>query len=250
MMSSSSVLLIDNSNSRTKARLLENGVITAESRWMPTADITPESIRQLVAGWAFESVCVASVVPAAAEVLSAAFECPVRFVSVTHSLPVNFSAYPGVATLGADRVANVLALAEKGKYPALAIDLGTAITFDVLTGSVESPVFGGGVIAPGLSALRNYLGRHTALLPQVELTTDCPVIGTNTREAILSGISGGFAGLVKEHICRIRAQLEAPLYVVATGGDAALAASLVPEITEIDPLLTFKGIVSWLQFES
>lgn len=247
-------LLVDISNSRTKFRLCVNGVIGEELRVLPTNQITEDSLKKCVSGWLFSSVLISSVVPRAAELVQYAFpSIPVRFVSVTDSLSVDFSEYAGRDTLGADRVANVLGAALSGRFTVVAVDLGTAITFDVLTrDSNKKTQYRGGVIAPGRALFQNYLSTNTALLPAVDSSLDAaPLpIGQNTQQAIQSAGWYGFRGMIREIITEISSSLDSKPYVIATGGDAAWAAAQVPEIHEVDPLLTFRGIMSFLENES
>lgn len=253
-MMNDTVLLVDISNSRTKFRLYVNGIIGGELRVLPTNQITELSVKACVNGWMFSSVIVSSVVPYAAEVVRYAFPSqPVRFVSLRESLSVDFSRYAGRDTLGADRIANVLGVAHYGRFPIIAVDLGTAITFDVITGNgKQKPRYRGGVIAPGRALFRTYLSMNTALLPAVDLSFDeLPLpIGENTQQAIRSAGWYGFRGMIREIITEITSSLSSEPYVIATGGDAEWAAAYVPEIHEVDQLLTFSGMVSFLQSES
>ena len=243
-------LLVDISNSRTKFRLCVNGVIGEELRVLPTNQITVPSLKTCIRGWLFSSVLISSVVPRAAELVQNAFAAmPVRFVSVSDSLPVDFSEYAGRDTLGADRVANVLGASLLGRFPVVAVDLGTAITFDVLTrDSNQKTQYRGGVIAPGRALFQNYLSTNTALLPAVDSSLEATplLIGQNTQQAIQSAGWYGFRGMIREILTEISSSLDSKPYVIATGGDADWAAAHVPEIHEVDPLLTFRGIVTFL----
>ena len=51
-------------------------------------------------------------------------------------------------------------------YPAIVVDFGTAVTFDIISGA---GAYIGGVIAPGLEAMTNFLYQRTALLPRLSL---------------------------------------------------------------------------------
>ena len=69
--------------------------------------------------------------------------------------------YPKPETIGADRLANAAAAAALYGSPAIVVDFGTAVTFDVI--SAAGDYAWGGVIAPGLSAMTDYLHNRTAL---------------------------------------------------------------------------------------
>jgi type III pantothenate kinase len=120
------------------------------------------------------------------------------------------------------------------------VDFGTAVTFDVVDASSN---YIGGIIAPGLAAMTDYLHEKTALLPRIRIRNTQAVVGRNTREAMLIGALHGYRGLVRELIRRLRAELGARrLPVVATGGYARLMASGLTEITAVDPGLTLEGL--------
>lgn len=237
-------LLIDNSNGRTKFMLCVNGKLQEERRVLPTAELSAPAIRSLLAGWEYDSALICSVVPAAQPLLQQALApCPVRFLTAQNAPRVDFSAYAGRATLGADRVADVLGLLTYGHSPALAVDAGTAITFDLLTCPACQPAFGGGIIAPGLHTMAEALHARTAQLPQVYAECPARAIGTTTTEAMQSGLVLGLRGMVRELITAATAELGERPFVVATGGDAALLQQLLPQLIDaVDPLLTFRGL--------
>jgi type III pantothenate kinase len=121
------------------------------------------------------------------------------------------------------------------------VDFGTAVTFDVLA---EDGAYIGGVIAPGLPAMTDYLHEKTALLPRIEPAEPRQTIGQSTREAMLAGTIFGYRGLIREILARIRdeAFAEKQLHVVATGGHAELIAAGLPLFDAVDPLLTLQGL--------
>ena len=80
--------------------------------------------------------------------------------------------YPNPKSIGADRLANAAAVAELYGWPAIVVDFGTTVTFDVVS---DAGSYIGGVIAPGLEAMTNFLYQRTALLPKAvaERATPC-----------------------------------------------------------------------------
>jgi len=152
--------------------------------------------------------------------------------------------YPLPQTIGADRLANAIALRRHFGAPSVAVAFGTALAFDVVNGDGN---YAGGIIAPGLSAMTDYLHEKTALLPRVHIRDTEAVIGKTTREAMLIGAVHGYRGMVRELIRELRRELKCRrLPVVATGGYAALIAARVPEITAVEPWLTLEGLrLAW-----
>lgn len=152
--------------------------------------------------------------------------------------------YPSPASIGPDRLANALAVKEHFGTPSVVVDFGTAVTFDVVNGKGK---YVGGIIAPGLAAMTEYLHEKTALLPKIRIREIDSVIGKSTEQAMLVGAVHGYRGLVRELIAELKRELKAKrLPVVATGGYAKLIAAKLPEITAVDPLLTLEGLrLAW-----
>jgi type III pantothenate kinase len=115
------------------------------------------------------------------------------------------------------------------------------VTFDIVS---ERRAYVGGVIAPGLEAMTNFLYQRTALLPKLSLKEPRRAIGKSTIQAMLSGAVFGYRGLVREILARIRAEQFArkKVHVVATGGYARLIARRLPEIEVVHPNLTLEGL--------
>lgn len=233
-------LLIDNSNTRTKFAL---GDVASLLRWrgvLATADLTSQSLTRLLAVQKFEAVMICSVVPIKAAILEQYFagKSPLHFLSNSSPLGMAID-YPLPSQIGADRLANAAGIVTRHSVPAIIIDFGTAVTFDVIS---AEPAYCGGVIAPGLGAMSEYLTRKTALLPEIELVEPPSAIGKSTAHAMQVGAVIGYRGLVKEIIARICDELPGSPEIIATGGDAALIARGVPEINVVDPDITLEGL--------
>lgn len=143
-------------------------------------------------------------------------------------------------TIGPDRLANAVAARCRYGAPAVVVDFGTAVTFDVVDAKGD---YVGGIIAPGLAAMTDYLHEKTALLPRIKIRDVDAVIGKNTAQAMLIGAVHGYRGLIRELIKELRNTLACrKLPVIATGGYAELMAAKMPEITAVDPLLTLEGL--------
>ena len=148
--------------------------------------------------------------------------------------------YPRPATIGQDRLANAIAARLHFGAPSVVVDFGTAVTFDVVS---KAGAYVGGIIAPGLASMTDYLHEKTALLPRIRIREPRAVIGRNTEEAMLVGAVVGYRGLVRELIRVLKRELKArSLPVIATGGYAALMAKGLPEITAVQPNLTLEGL--------
>ncbi len=236
-------LLVDNSNTRTKFTLLgEEGSAPAPA-CLPTAELTPASIRQLLAerGWHAARTLICSVVPSAAAVIAEAVGGDVHLLGADSPMPLELD-YPRPETLGADRIANALAAAASASLPCIVVDFGTATTFDVVVPGQEHPRFIGGVIAPGLGAMGQYLARNTALLPALEPQKPEHAIGRSTEEALHAGACHGYCGLVRGILSALAEELGQVPTILTTGGDAELLARWMPELANVRPGLTFEGL--------
>lgn len=152
--------------------------------------------------------------------------------------------YPKRETIGPDRLANALAVKTICGTPALVVDFGTAVTFDVVDRAGD---YIGGIIAPGLSAMTDYLHEKTALLPKIRIREPGGIIGKNTEQAMLIGAVHGYRGLIRGLIEELKRELGTrSLPVIATGGYAELIADGMPEISEVRPNLTLEGLrLAW-----
>ncbi len=234
------VLLIDISNSFTKAAMARGDRIGKVHRF-PTSTLTATLLKKSFPTRELDGVVLSSVVPSRTPIVESAF-ANVCVVGPNTTLGVGID-YPEPATIGADRLANAAGCAAHHGFPAIVVDFGTAVTFDVLS---ARGAYTGGVIAPGLEAMTNYLHTRTALLPNIRLAEPARAVGRTTREAMLSGAVHGYRGLVREIIQQIRAEAfprKRPR-IIATGGDAAIIGSRVPLFDAIDPLLTLKGLLA------
>jgi len=164
---------------------------------------------------------------------------PIVTVGPASDLPITLDVDEPL-TVGADRIANTLAAREMYGRDTIAVDLGTATTFDCIT---REGVFVGGVISPGLPAGLEWLAARTAKLPRVELGPPRDVIGRRTETCIQSGVFyqavDGVDGIVR----RIKEEWGRPdAYVVATGGFSNAVGSYLTTVDRIEPFLTLYGL--------
>ncbi len=232
-------LLIDNSNSFTKLALSTRDALL-RTRRIATRDVSPASLGKALRGWKWEAAVLSSVVPEKGELIARALGgAPLVRVSARVKLGVGID-YPKPRTIGADRLANAASALAFFGAPVVVVDFGTAVSFDIISAEKN---YVGGVIAPGLEAMTDYLHQRTALLPKISLLEPPGPIGKSTRHAMLAGAVYGYRGLVRQILAELRGALGVRrLRVVATGGYAELIAAGLPEIQTVQPNLTLEGL--------
>jgi type III pantothenate kinase len=233
-------LLIDISNSFTKLAFASRDRITLRKR-VPTGRLNASFLHAFVRNRQIGRWIVCSVVPKKnREVRKAAGKTKVFWLGPRANLGVGVN-YPNPKSIGADRLANAAAVTELYGYPAVVVDFGTAVTFDIIS---ERKEYIGGVIAPGLESMTNFLYQRTALLPRISLREPRSPIGRSTIEAMRAGAIFGYRGLVREILLRIKTERSSrrKVHVVATGGYADLIAAKLPEIDAVRRDLTLEGL--------
>ena len=190
-----------------------------------------------------DGAILSSVVPRFEEMWTQALSAylDIKPFIVKHDIPLGMTIdMDNPDEVGADRLVNAVAAMEKYGKPLVAVDLGTAITLDVIS---RDGAYIGGAIAPGLAVSMETLFSRTAKLPQIALTAPERVIGRNTKHAIQSGIVYGYVGLVDALVERIFEELGCRTPVIATGGHAAILAENSRTITNVEPWLTLDGLL-------
>ncbi len=143
------------------------------------------------------------------------------------------------AQTGSDLVCGGVAAVAKYHMPCIVFDLGTATTISVLN---ERGEFLGGTITAGIGISLDALANRTAQLPHVSLKNPGKVIGTNTVDAMKSGLIYGTASMMDGMAERIEAQLGMSATLVATGGRAKEVAPYCKRTIHIDDNLLLDGL--------
>ena len=141
--------------------------------------------------------------------------------------------------VGPDRLVNTAGAFERYGGDLIVVDFGTATTFDVVA---HDGAYVGGVIAPGVNLSLEALHMAAAALPHVDISRPQRVIGTNTVACMQSGVFWGYVGLVREICQRIRAEYDAPMRVIGTGGLAPLFAQVDMLFDKVQDDLTMHGL--------
>ena len=247
-------LVIDVGNSETVLGVVDPGTLDLRGHWRVSTPVprTPDEygllLRSLLGDGGISKgdltmAVLGSVVPSATRILTDTLEgilgeAPI-VVDARSPLPIQLDVDEPL-TVGADRIVNTLAAKEMYGRDTIAVDLGTATTFDCIT---ADGVFVGGVIAQGLQSGLEWLGRKTAKLPRVELTPPERVIGRRTEACIQSGVFYSAVDAVDGIVRRILDEWQREdVYVVATGGYATIVGPHARTVDHIEPFLTLFGL--------
>ena len=194
-----------------------------------------------------EGVSYCSVVPAINENLCASlteFAKPIFHLTCETCGGLDL-AYPKPHEIGEDRIANAIAAQEFYRIPAIVIDMGTAVTFDI----ISSQGYEGGIIAPGLAVMTHYLHEQTALLPELkpeDLVNVEGAIGKSTVEAMKLGVAVGFSGMIQSILDKVTDGLaergESNPVVLSTGGSVANLTKEWVQKSEFVQDLTLMGL--------
>jgi type III pantothenate kinase len=244
------LLAVDVGNTQTHVGLFENELLehwrfhTARTA---TADELAMSVTALLGlrGMALseiDALVVSCVVPALAQEYD---QLVIRYLDGRGALvgPAMKTGMPiridNPRELGADRLVNAVAAYERVGGPCIAVDFGTAVNYDVVSGEGE---YLGGVIAPGVEISLEALSQRAAALPRIRLSAPASAIGHSTLGAIQSGVIYGYAGQVDGLVARLREELGEEATAIATGGFATLIVPHCEQIDEVDDLLTLTGL--------
>lgn len=237
-------LALDAGNSTVKAAVWDGRRWGEVTRWpSASAPVDVWTGRLAAVAGGVDAAGIASVVPALTPVLAGAARSAfgVEATAVSAALPLPFRlAYATPHTLGADRLAAAVAAhALADGRPAVALDVGTAVTTEAVS---AEPAYLGGAILPGPDLLRRGLAAGTRQLPEVEWPDTLAPIGDSTAGAIAAGlavlVADGVAGLVRRTV----GALGGDALVVATGGGAGWLAAHVGGVDRVEPHLVLDGV--------
>jgi type III pantothenate kinase len=147
--------------------------------------------------------------------------------------------YENPLEVGADRILNAFASINITNPPLMAIDFGTAVTFDVVNKNSE---YDGGLIFPGLESSVNCLFSKTAKLPKVKIEKPLNIVGKNTISSIQSGIYNGYISLVEGIISKIENEYKCKFNIILTGGHGKIISKSLNLPHIFERYLPIKGI--------
>ena len=238
-------LVIDQGNTLVKLAVFSNGKII---RHFTEKNLDLELIRNTFREYPSVNRSILSSVATYEEEIPGFLSSRSFFIKLDSKTPLPIiNKYSTKETLGYDRIAN--AVGAYTIFPSsnvLVIDAGTAITFDLITLKGE---FYGGNISPGLDLRFRALNRYTKKLPLVEKHEDFELIGTSTRDAILSGVMNAVIFEVDGYIYEMRNKFP-DIKIVLTGGDINYFVKKLKNIIFVDSNLNLSGLNRILEFNA
>jgi type III pantothenate kinase len=227
-------LILDIGNTRIKAACFNNTELTQKQVFKDF-----DALKRFLSGKSFNHAIVSSVSTNADLVIP---QLPVagHNIKLTSSLgfPITI-AYDTPQTLGVDRIAAACGAFQL--FPntdCLVIDMGTCITYDLLS---SNGVYEGGAIAPGVKMRFAAMNHFTARLPLVEPISDAPLTGKSTVASMQSGVINGILEEIKGFTSRYQSD-HPKLKTVACGGDIVFFENKIKPSIFVAPDLVLIGL--------
>jgi len=147
--------------------------------------------------------------------------------------------YEKIEEVGADRITTGVGAYSFYKQGAIVVDLGTAITFDIISNEGE---YLGGVIAPGIEISARALFEQADLLSPIPLEIGGDLIGKNTTKSIQSGLFYGFTSMIEGMVSKLKKKVDFSPVVILTGGWATRISKIINIDHQVKPFLTLEGL--------
>ena len=229
-------LIVDEGNTLCKIAVIDENELLCEA---VSEEFDMASATQMIEQFSVGKAVVASTRQGAekiAEQLRSKLDKVLIFSSQTE-VPIAVE-YSSRQTLGADRVAMAVGVVcEMGIENALIVDMGSAITFDV----VENGVFKGGNISLGVAMRFRALNEFTASLPLCKATEPNGEFGKSTTEAIEQGVMQGVLYEIEGYAERILSKNDKKS-IIFCGGDAESFVNRIKNAIFAPRKLMFTGL--------
>lgn len=148
------------------------------------------------------------------------------------------SGYLEPERLGIDRWVALIASRALIKKPLCVVDCGTALTVDALDSGGNHL---GGVIAPGITMMKEALLRNTSGINEADYLSE-GFLGQCTADAVQLGALHSAVGLIEQMRKKLAEELEDSVKIVLTGGDAELVSQHLDGNVKLIPDLVLRGL--------
>ena len=235
-------LIVDEGNTLCKIAVLDSSEVLCE--W---SDIEFDMVKsaELVEQFSIDKAVVVSTRGGAERIckqLRSKIDRVLHFSAQTE-VPIGIE-YSSRQTLGADRIAVAVGVVcELGIENALIVDMGSAITYDI----VENGLFKGGNISLGVAMRFRALHEFTASLPLCEAAEPNGVFGRSTKEAIEQGVMQGILHEIEGYVERVSAENDKKS-IIFCGGDAESFVNRIKNAIFAPRKLMFTGLNRILEY--
>ena len=229
-------LIIDEGNTLCKIAVLNKSEVLCE---VATPEFDMAQVAEYIELYAVDKAVVASTRGGAehiCEKLRSKIAKVLHFTSQTE-VPIAIE-YASRQTLGTDRIAVAVGVVcEMGINDALIVDMGSAITYDI----IENGAFKGGNISLGVAMRFRALHEFTAKLPLCQATEPVGTFGKSTTEAIEQGVMQGVLYEIEGYVERISAKNDKKS-IIFCGGDAESFVNRIKNAIFAPRKLMFTGL--------
>lgn len=240
------ILTIDIGNTNILIGLYRNRKLVSHWRISTQKNLTGDDyggiLKNLFPFEKVEGAIICSVVPYLKEQFKELFKKNLKLdpVIVEYELDLGITLdYENKKEIGADRIASAVGAYYLYKKGCIIVDLGTAITFDVIS---PKGSYLGGVIAPGIGISSKALFANADLLHPVNLEEKDFVIGKNTTESLQIGIIHGFISMIEGMVEKFKKKLNFTPLIILTGGEATKISKAVKFSHITNLFLTLEGL--------
>ena len=231
-------LIVDIGNSSAKIALFDGDTLTEQCCVSHT--MLPKALKDKSLDTTISAAIISSVVPLNEAIEETLEMLPYPCLRMSAQLKMPFDiAYKTPETLGPDRLAAVAeACAQQPGHNLLVIDMGTAITYDIVT---SQGLYIGGNISPGIDMRLKALHHFTGKLPLINKEGQRSAVGVTTetaiREGVLQGVDKEIKGYIHEYMSKYP-----HLLVFLTGGGTFFLDNRTKSHIFVDDLLVMKGL--------
>ena len=236
------VITIDIGNTRSKYAVFNENNIIETSTFNPYND----DLRNIVSRHRISRGIISSVGGKIEECVKQLKD--IDIVLLSGEIPLPFSlGYNDKKQIGSDRlVAVAAAMIEKPGQNNLVIDIGTCITYDIIT---SDNIHYGGPISPGINLRFKSMNDHTEKLPLCSVSNEeIKHICNSTTECILSGVIGGITyeieGFIKKY-----SSIFKDLNTFIIGGDNIFFENKLKNCIFANSKFTFNGLKFILDYQ-
>lgn len=235
-------LVVDEGNTLCKIAVVDKSEVLCEAS---APEFNMARAAELAEQFAVEQAIVASTRGGAeriCEQLREKIGTVLHFTSLTE-VPIEIE-YSSRQTLGTDRIAVAVGVVcEMGIKDALVVDMGSAITYDI----IESGAFRGGNISLGVAMRFRALHEFTASLPSCGATEPNGEFGRSTKEAIEQGVMQGILHEIEGYAAQI-SSANVKKCIIFCGGDAESFVNRIKNAIFAPRKLMFKGLNRILEY--